>query len=78
MEAAIREINQAPNIEHANEGNNIIPVLNIEILQPEAEVGSRSKVKDQNVNCHTKTTMKTQRMNPKSNKVQKHSWKYWH
>ena len=41
MEAAIREINQAPNIEHANEGNNIIPVLNIEILQPEAEVGSR-------------------------------------
>ena len=41
MEAAIREINQAPNIEHANDGNNIIPVLNIEILQPEAEVGSR-------------------------------------
>lgn len=41
MEAAIREINQAPNIENANDGNNIIPVLNIEILQPEAEVGSR-------------------------------------
>ncbi len=41
MEAAIKEVNQAPNIEHANDDNNIIHVLNIEILQPEVEVGSR-------------------------------------
>jgi hypothetical protein len=41
MEAAIREVYLAPNMEHANDDNNIIPVLNIDILQPEAEVGSR-------------------------------------
>ena len=42
-EAAVGQINQETNIEqHTNDDDNMLPVLNIVLLQPEAEQGTRS------------------------------------